>query len=203
MTHREDDRRQAVARDPDGLPALRRGRGRPGVRRRALLTLVVLTLLAAAVHAVAFSGASFTAGSANPATVFVAGSLSHVNPADGTFVVDAAGMRPGQSATGTFTITGGGTLTGTYTLTPASLSDTPASPGLSTALRLTVEDVTGPATTLYDGTVAAFTSASLGTVAPGVSRTYRLTLTFPAAAADPALQGAATELVLQVTGVSP
>lgn len=164
----------------------------------------MLSLLAVVLQSVVFSGASFTAGSANPANVVVAGSLSHLNSADGTFLVDATRLRPGQSVSGTFTVTGGGTLPGSYTLTPASLVDTPAAPGLSTALSLTVEDVTGAPVTLYDGTAAAFTSAALGTIAPEESRAYRLTLSFPvAAAADPALQGAATELVLHVTGVSP
>jgi len=199
MTRERDNQ----ARGKAGRDAAGRPDRAPGCRRRALLTLLVLSLLAVAVQAVAFSGASFTAGSANPADVFVAGSLSHVNSADGTFLVDAAPLRPGQSVSGTFTVTGGGTLAGSYTLTPASLTDTPAAPGLSTALNLTVEDVTGAPVTLYDGTVAAFTSAALGTVAPGQSRSYRLTLSFPVAAADPALQGASTELVLQVTGVSP
>ena len=44
---------------------------------KALLSLVVLALLAVALQSLVFSDASFTAGSANPANVFTAGSLSH------------------------------------------------------------------------------------------------------------------------------
>ena len=51
--------------------------------------------------------------------------------------------------------------------------------------------------------MAAFASADLGDIAPGASRTYRLTLDYPDGANDSALQGATMTLVLQVAGVSP
>ena len=79
----------------------------------------------------------------------------------------------------------------------------PASPGLSSTLTLLIEDTTGTATTLFNGTVAAFTTVSLGSIAPGVTRQYRFTLTFPAAAAAPGLQGASMSLGLLFKGVTP
>jgi hypothetical protein len=45
-------------------------------------------------------------------------------------------------------------------------------------------------------------AASVGAVAPGEARPYRITLPCPAVAADPSLQGAATTPGLQFTGVS-
>jgi hypothetical protein len=112
-------------------------------------------------------------------------------------------LRPGLSKNGTLTITGAGDLTGTYALSKLSLVDTPASPGLSNTLTLLIEDITSGATTLYTGTAAAFASRSLGSIAPGATRTYRFTLTYPTASANPALQGASMTLRLQFTGVTP
>jgi hypothetical protein len=170
---------------------------------KALLSLVVLALLAVALQSLVFSDASFTAGSANPANVFTAGSLSHTNSKAGQIVLDASYLRPGLSKNGSLTITGSGTLTGVYALSKAGLVDTPASPGLSNTLTLLIQDVTSGTTTLYSGTAAAFTSRPLGSIAPGVSRTYRFTLTYPAASANAALQGATMALRLQFAGVTP
>ena len=170
---------------------------------KALLSLVVLTLLAVALQSLGFSDASFTAGSANPANVFAAGTLSHTNSKAGQVVLDASYLRPGVSKNGSLAITGSGTLTGTYTLSKASLVDTPSASGLSNTLTLTVQDVTSGATTLYSGTVAGFTSCALGSIAPGATRTYRFTVLYPAAGANAALEGATMALRLTFTGVTP
>ena len=170
---------------------------------KALLSLLVLALLAVALQSLAFSSASYTAGSANPANVFIAGTLSHTNSRAGQIVLDASLLRPGQSKNGTLAITGTGSLAGNYTISKVSLTDTPASPALSAVLTLRIEDITGAAATIYNGTPAAFTSRSLGGIAPGVTRTYRFTLTYPTGGANPALQGAAMALRLRFTGVTP
>ncbi len=133
--------------------------------------------------------------------MFTAGSLSHSNTANGGVVLDASSLHPGQSKLGSLTLTGGGTLSGAYTLTNAGIVDTPASPGLSNTLALKIEDITGTATTLFSGTAASFTSAALGTIAPGATRTYRFTITYPAAGANSALQGDGMTMNLQFAGV--
>ncbi len=169
---------------------------------RGVLSLVVLAVLAFTLNALVFSGASFTAGSANPASVFVAGSLSNSNDQSGQVMLNASGMAPGASSVGTMKLTNSGNVSGAFTLNPTSLANTRASPRLSDALVLTVADVTGTATTLYQGSVSAFSAASLGTIAPGAARSYQLTLSFPAGTNSAALQGATMTLALQVTGVS-
>ena len=169
--------------------------------KRALLSLAVLALLAVVLQSLVFSGASFTSGSGNPGNVFTAGTLSHMNDKNGLIMLDAAGLRPGQSQSGEMTITGGGDFAGAYTVSKASLADDPASSGLSSVLTIRIEDVTGT-TTLYNGTVAAFTTVSIGTIAPGEAHTYRITLTFPVGAATSAMQGATMQLGLQITGTS-
>ena len=78
----------------------------------------------------------------------------------------------------------------------------PAVPQLSDTLVLTVQDVTGTATTLDPGSVSLLLRGDLGTIAPGAARSYRLTLSYPAGTDNAALQGATMTLALQVTGVS-
>ena len=179
-------------------------KGAPGTKvKKAFLTLVVLALLAVALQSLVFSGASFTSSSGNPGNTFTAGTFGHTNSKDGVLMIDAAGLWPGASKTGTLTITGTGDFSGAYTLTKAGVVDTPAAvPGLSNALTLRIEDTTGAAVTLSNTTVAGFTTVSLGAIASGASRQYHFTLTYPAAAADTDLQGARMTLSLQFTGVA-
>ncbi|MEI6726402.1 MAG: hypothetical protein WCN81_09295 [Actinomycetes bacterium] len=170
--------------------------------RTALVSLLVLALLAVALHSVAFSGASFTSASLNDGNAVAAGGLSHVDSKAGQVLLDAQGLRPGQSKSGSLTITGGGDFSARYSAGVASLTDTPASPSLSAALVLTIDDVTsGSAVQQWSGSVASLDTAGLGTIAPGASRAYRFTLTFPTGAADSGLQGATMALLLQITGV--
>ena len=98
--------------------------------KKAFLTLVVLALLAVALQSLVFSGANFTSSSGNPGNTFTAGTFGHTNSKDGVLVIDAAGLWPGASKTGTLTITGTGDFAGAYTLTKASVVDAPAAPRL-------------------------------------------------------------------------
>lgn len=167
--------------------------------RKALLTLVVLALLAVVLQSIVFSGASFTSSSGNPGNAFTAGSFGHVNSKDGQIVLSPTDMYPGcTAASGTFTITGTGDVSGSYALTKSAVVETA---DVSSALTLTVQDVTS-GTTISSTTVAAFTTADLGTIASGEARQYRLTLAYPVANADPAIQGGSMTLTLDVAGVS-
>lgn len=166
---------------------------------RGILSLVVLAALALTLGAVVFSGASFTTGSANPASVFTTGTLLHTNDQAGRITVDAADLVPGASSSGTIRLTNAGTVRGIFALSAAGLSDVPQSPRLSDALTLSVTD--GDAS-LYEGALSGFSSADLGTLEPGASRTLTLTIAYPDGAIQIGLQGAATALSLQVTGVS-
>jgi hypothetical protein len=169
---------------------------------RGTLSLLVLAVLAFTLNALVFSGASFTAGSADAANVFTAGTLSNSNDQSGQVMLDASGLAPGRSSVGTMNVTNAGTVAGAFTLNPTGLANTPASPALSDTLVLKVEDVTGTATTLYQGSATAFATTALGTIAPGATRSYRLTLSYPAGTDVAALQGATMTMALQVTGVS-
>jgi hypothetical protein len=169
---------------------------------KGTLSLVVLAVLAFTVRAVVFSGASYTAASPVPATVAVAGTLSHANDRDGQLVVDAAGLVPGMSSAGTMTITDSGDVTGRFSLAVSSLTDTPSAPKLSDTLTVTIADVTTTGQILYAGRVSALSNVDLGTIAAGESRSYRVTLAYPAGPNQASLQGAGMDLGLQITGVS-
>jgi hypothetical protein len=166
---------------------------------KGLLSLGLLAVLTFALNSVAFSGANFTAGSAS-VVALTAGTLLHVNNQDGRLTIDATSLTPGHSVSGSMTLTGQGTVAGAYTLSASDLVDSPAFPRLSDALELAIEGGSG---TLYDGPVSGFSSADLGTLGPGDSRSYVLTLTYPDGTDDSRLQGANMMLGLQILGVTP
>jgi len=166
----------------------------------ASLTLALLTV---ALRATVFTDAAFSFRSVNSSNQVTAASLAFTNDKDGAIIVNAAGLRPGKSQAGTATLTIAGTAAGRYTLSRTSLTDLPSGTQLSATLTLLVEDITGTATTLYNGTVAAFSSISLGSLSPGAQKVYRFTVSFPLAGANPVLQGASTSLALRFLAVSP
>lgn len=166
-----------------------------------LLTLVVLAMLAFTLQSLRTSDASFAGASSNPSNVFIAGNLGHINNRNGQVLITQNGMAPGASKDGTMTLTGTGDVAGVYTLSVASLVDTPASPGLSGTVCLTIEDTTA-GDTLFDDTVSELDSIDLGTIAPGQMNSYLVTLYYPDGPTDGAVQGATMSLTLQVEGES-
>jgi spore coat-associated protein N len=169
--------------------------------RRVLLAFGGL-MVAAAVAA--GSGANFNSTSANPSNIFTAGTISHSNSKNSAAILTAANMIPGGTATGTVDIKNTGTASGTFTLTHTAAVDTPASPGLSKKLVLTVMDNGDPtcvtscpaATSVYSGTIYAMPATlPLGSYAPGATHRYTFSVVFPdggTGGADNAYQGAAT-----------
>src|SRR5262245_331158 len=105
--------------------------------RLALGALLTLLLAAAAVVG---SGADFTASSANPANTFSAGTLSILNSKEGTAVLTASNLRPGNSSTGTVDIQNTGGLSGSFTLSRTAPVDSDSTNPLSAKLNLTVTD---------------------------------------------------------------
>ncbi len=173
--------------------------------RSGLLGLVVFALLAFTLHSLRLSDASFASASANTSNVFIAGTLDHINNQNGLVMIDVTDMEPGSSKDAIMTLTGTGNVAGDYTLSPSSLVNTPGSPALSDELILTIEDITGTPTTLYDDDVTTFLTADppeLGAIAPNSTRHYRVTLSYPDGPNEGLLQGATMALTLRVTGVS-
>jgi len=146
------------------------------------LLLASLVAMLAAVALAVGSGASFTSHSANPANTFSSGSLAQTNSSSGA-VLTASKLKPGDSSTGTVTITNSGDIAGTFSLTKSNLADTagPNGGNLSGKLSVLIQDVTnaGSPTTVYSGTIGSMPAQSLGTFAAGAARTYKFTVTFP------------------------
>jgi len=160
--------------------------------------LLAIGLLGAGAATTASSGAFFASAHDNPGNTINAGDLNLTDSATvaESEVLDAAGLRIGQSRSGEIVVGEDGSLQGSLVLDAVNVHDASGAP-LSDSLTLRVErcsDVTGPcdvATTDYDGTLADL-HAVLGAVGPGDKRRYRLTLTWPTAADDVALEGGDT-----------
>jgi hypothetical protein len=112
------------------------------------------------------------------------------NDRDGSAILSAGPLVPGQVETGEVTIGNAGDAAGAFTLSASG-----ASGPLADVLDLRVLDATA-SDTVFAGKLATFTRASLGTFAPGASRRFRFELAYPSgsAIADNALQGATTSV---------
>ena len=169
--------------------------------RRVLIAFGALMVAAALAVG---SGANFNSTSANPSNVFTAGTISSSNSKSNAAILTASNMVPGNTSTGTVLIKNTGSANGTFTLAPATPVDTPASPGLSKYLTLTIVDNGDPtctsscpaAVTLYTGTIFAEPpTIALGQFVPNQQHQYTFTVTFPnggTGGADNAYQGAST-----------
>jgi spore coat-associated protein N len=133
------------------------------------------------------SGASFTSQSASPGNMITAGALTVNNDKknDGTqgAIFHADNMKPGDTVTGTVTVSNTGDVPGVFDLGMAA--PTPSGPGsdLSDRLELEVQEldssnaVTG--TPLPSTLVSGVGTTALGTWAGNTSHTYRFTVTWP------------------------
>jgi hypothetical protein len=119
----------------------------------------------------------------------VGGTLSMSNSRDGTAILTASGMAPGDSRVGEVTVANTGDLTAAFSLAKSNLGDRPGPAGgeLSAALDLLVQDVTGVGAyaTVYSGKLGAMGPRTLGSWAPGTSRVYRFTVSLPDGGAPP------------------
>ena len=142
-----------------------------------------LALVLAAVSVAVGSGANFSSNTANPSNAFTAGNLRQTNSKDGTAILTAVKMKPGDTTNGTVTITNSGDIAGSFSLAKSNVSDTPGANGgqLSAKLNVKVEDVTEVASpvVVYNGVIGSMGSQSLGSFAVNEARTYKFTVTFP------------------------
>ena len=142
----------------------------------------------------------FTSASSNPNNTVQAGTLTMTNSAAGAAVVTSTSpinknnMQPGDSVSGSVTITNNGTLPADMSLSISNSTNTfPTG-----AVTLVIKD---GSTTVYTGTVANTSAAiALGsTWAAGESHTYAVTVSIPIAA-DNTAQGKAAGFELDWAG---
>jgi spore coat-associated protein N len=161
------------------------------------LLLAALALLALALGSAMFSGANFNSKSANSASL-VAGSIQLSSSAPNQAIVaETSGLEPGDSRKGSVSITSKGNVPGNVSLKASGLTET----ALAAVIDLKVEEVVGEtATQKWSGKLNTFTTLDLGSLGPGSTRAYRLTLSWPEASNSPSLQGTSTSLTFQWSG---
>jgi spore coat-associated protein N len=158
---------------------------------------------AAAMSALAITPGTFggfTSATSNPGNSVSSGTLTMTNSANNAAVVTATtglalnNLKPGDTASGSVTITNSGTLPADMTLSISNASNT--FPG--STMNLLIKDGT---TTVYNGNVANTASPiALGaTWAAGDAHTYNVTLTF-ASSADNTAQGKSASFELDWNG---
>ena len=153
---------------------------------------LLLSAAAVAVVSVAAVGGTFANFTATPTSIssnaFATGSLAMSRSGSGA-IFSLSAMKIGDTASGSVTISNTGTLAGAYTLTGASSG----SSALTGQLKLTVYKDSDGGTAVYDGSLAGFSSASLGTFAAnGDAHTFYFHVSLPSAGSDTAdnlLQG--------------
>jgi len=145
----------------------------------------VLSLLGIGLALFALTAARAERPPAHLSVELASGVLSQSNSNNGAAILNAANLRPGESRSGSVQIANTGDLAGTFSLAQSNLGDTPGPLGgpLSGGLDLLLEDVTAPAAPvpIYSGALAGLGSRPLGEWAPGTSRSYRFTVSLPAA----------------------
>jgi Camelysin metallo-endopeptidase len=162
----------------------------------------LLTLLLAA-GAVVGSGASFTASSANPANTFSSGTLTMDNSEEGSAILTASNMRPGDATNGTVDIQNNGSLSGDFTLSRTAPVDSGSASPISEKLNVTVIDcgefvgATQPTcdagdVTKYSGTLAAMGTTALDSYDAGEKHRYEFRVELDGSAGNEYQGGSST-----------
>jgi spore coat-associated protein N len=140
--------------------------------------LIAIAALLIALVAVVGSGAYFTSVSSNPGNVFTAGVLTHDNSDAGAAFMTIDDMVPGETRTGSVTLTNTGSVDGDLSLTQTSFVDTPGTNGGDLSDVLTIE-ITQGATVVYTGPLSGMGTEGAGTLVAGVATQYDWAVTFP------------------------
>ena len=159
---------------------------------RAVLAVALMGLAVLAVQPAAREEA--------PALVATAaGDLRLASSAADQAILDADGLRPGDSTSGSLTISNRSTAEQRLRLKTVGVTDTPGPGGgvLSGHLRLVVERTTGTKThEVFSGTVVDLSEIDLGALPSSQSQVYSFTATVPeyGPAVDDAYAGATVEV---------
>jgi hypothetical protein len=190
-------------RPPVSTRTARASRLTTGAPRAVVTALVALALLLLLVVGLAgFSSAAFSYSGSSSDNALDADRLLIGLDGEGSYVLDADGLRPGETRTGDLTVTCEEGGPARLSLSSSDLVLTPVDSVIAGLLELHVEDLdTG--LTVYQGPLDGLDPVSLGDLAAADTRRLRFSLTFPLASADPALQGHSAELTVRIVGVSP
>lgn len=174
-----------------------------GAPRAVVTALAALALLLLLVVGLAgFSSAAFSYSGSSSGNAVGADRLLIGLDREGSYVLEAEGLRPGETRSGELLIACEAGGPAQLSLSSAGLVVTPAASVIAGRLELRIEDL-DRGLTVYQGPLGGLGTVSLGDLAAAGTRRLRLSLTFPLASADPALQGHAAELTVRIVGVSP
>lgn len=112
-----------------------------------------------------------------------AGSVTLTNSLEGSAILGATGMRPGDQATGSVRIGNSGTVPGVLVLQAGIQSESPSPAGgsLWTRLQVAIADVTDAQhpTGLYSGPIGSIGQLPVGALQAGQQRDFRFVATLP------------------------
>lgn len=149
------------------------------------LPLSKLIGLAAILVVVAVCAGNGLAGPAAPphaVLVDASGDLQVTNSRDGQAILQANGLAPGQSVSGTVQLSNAGALGGDLGLTQVGVQEQPGANGglLSNAIQLEVADVTGgDSIPVFAGALNGLGNRGVGNIGPGRMRRFRFTASLP------------------------
>ena len=178
-------------------------------RRKALRAnprrlLAALATILVAVGVTVASGATFTAQTANAGNTFTAGALTMSNDKAPGAILTASGMKPGDAttnATGTVVIKNTGNLSGAFSLSRSSLTNSDSTNPLANKLNTTITDcgidqdcaTAGDNSVKYSGLLSAMTATiSLGNWAGAEQHTYRFVVSLDSSAGNVYQSGSST-----------
>jgi len=174
-----------------------------GAPRTVVMALAALALLLLLVVGLAgFSNAAFSYSGSSSGNALGAGRLVIALDREGSYVLDADGLRPGETRSGDLTVVSEAGGPANLSLSSDGLILTPADSAIAGLLELRVDDLDA-GLAVYQGRLDGLGPLSLGELAAGDSRLLRFSLTFPLGSADPALQGHSAELTIRIAGASP
>jgi spore coat-associated protein N len=147
--------------------------------RRGRILLPLAGLLVAGAIAVG-SGADFDSSSANTDNSVTTGSLAQTNSKNNSALFNIGNLKPGDSVTGSVTITNSGSLPASFNLKETATNGF-ANPDL---LTLKITDAAAPSTAVWSGTFGTLGTADLGSWAPGEQREFVFTVSLSQAATN-------------------
>lgn len=151
--------------------------------RRSRRLLVPLATLAAAGALFVGSGADFTSTSENSASAVTSGTLTQSNSRDGQAIFNVGNIKPGDTVTGSVTISNTGSLPADFEVLETADNGFVT----DTNLHMTITEEGGPAgpRTLLDGAFGDLADdTDLGRFEVGESRTYTYVVTLAQSAGN-------------------
>ena len=175
---------------------------RVSLRIRRASAAVRLVLLASVLVLAAVLGRPSEARTVHALRDSATGAVSLTDSRGGGAILSAQSLLPGQSVSGSVTLTNSGDSPASVSLTQSDLVDSPGPGGarLSNALLISVDDVTG-GRRVYVGPLAVMPAIPLGTFPPGGAREFRFSASLPNAL-PPGLMGASASVRYDWTATS-